>query len=325
MQLTDRQIEVIGQRLPEIQRRAKTRDPRIHAVGIGKKIFWGEFTEDDAIVFFVVEKGTPPNQVNVGDFIEFVVDGESLNVDTDIVEAMIPKFSSCSKERPVMGGNCVATAGTGLSGSVGGAIVALDKKTHYLVSAAHLLTDYGTKSVDADVIQPSDDANEKIGKLSHTGPEWPAGGGDMDADAALARIPGETTDISYDIAGIGTIAGTQPPKETMVVLVSGAETNAAMKASIDYVKCTVTVVHQQRQYTFRNVFKTKKISRNGDSGALAIEEEGDPPRKVVGLLFAHTSSPPPSVNHHEYTLFADVMDCIEVLAIAEWYWGKPPA
>lgn len=318
MQFTDQQITIIGNLLPGILRAARRTDHRVHSVGIGRA--GGGIGEDHAIVFFVTSKGDPLNPLNIDRSLRIVIDGDSVEVMTDIVETSMPTFAAvtyCDGTRPAEGGDCVATYGTGLSGTLGGAVVAPDKTKHYLVSAAHLLTKYGAMPQGSIVIHPANDGNATIGTLANVGPKWPASpfGGDMEADAALALID-HPQEISYTIIDIGEIAGTDTPSEKMDLLVRGAGTGQKKNATILYFQSATTVMHGQGEYTFTHAFFTPLISVQGDSGALAIEAAGGEPRKVVGLLFAQSD---------KFTIFADVNDCIDVLKISGWYWGRPPA
>lgn len=303
MRLTNQEMESVAERIPSLLAEWRERDSRIHGIGIGRI---GRDASDAVIAFLADE--TEEGVVQIPATIPFTfAAGERVEIETQLVKSAVPMFCYCVHERPALGGNCISSLGSGTVGTLGGVVVDPDSKTHYVVSAAHVLTNKGYLPLGTDVLQPND-ASKVIGKLSHLGPRWPLQSGTMKADASLAKV--NAADVSYDIFKIGTIAGTVTPAFGMAIKARGAATNAVQSEKIELTHISETI---ESLYTFTNLVATPRSSRQGDSGALAIEASS---LKVAGLLFAHND---------KYTYYATVDDVISVLEIENWYWGKPPS
>jgi hypothetical protein len=300
MQLTEQQNQIVASRIPGLLAEWREKDARIHGIGIG--IRGSGDSAEPIVAFFANVPGR--EQIQIPPTVTFSGHGESIDIDTKLVAVSAPMFAYCTDERPAFGGNCIASLGGGQVGTLGGVVVDPDKH-HYVVSAAHVLTAKGQLKVGTKVLQPND-ASRVIGTLTHLGPRWPVQGGSMKADAALAQVA--AADVSYDIFKIGTIAGTVTPQIGMAVKVRGAATDKVQDEKVTYIYVSETV---DSIYTFSNVVATTLISRQGDSGALAIEADS---LRVAALLFAHSD---------KLTYYASVDDVIDVLKIKGWNWGKP--
>lgn len=316
MRLNNDQISSASKSFPPQRLKAlQSADPGIHAIAIGAKRSGKEQQPmlDDAVIFFV-EKKEPPHSLpasrEIPHMVEVNVDGQRTLLPTDIVEAPRFEFAACTTTRPTQGGNCIAPADSGISGTLGG-IVIDPQGQRYIVSASHVLSNYGTAPMGQQIRHPH--TGTEIATLDSHGVRWPSRPGPMGADVALAKVTVASDVDGQVIAGFGIPTGQASPVRDMTVQVMGARMAKPRTAVIELFFPTADVRQLLNVYTFSNVFVTARISARGggDSGALAVDTATG---AVVGLLFAH---------NEQYSVYAGMGEMAQALGVdGTWSWGS---
>ncbi|AYF53604.1 hypothetical protein Z957_08355 [Clostridium sp. K25] len=265
-------------------------------VGMGYKVINGFCTCQKCITIFVTNK-IESNKINSKDLIPYCYKG----ILTDVMEINMPKVCSLTKRiRPTLGGYSIGV--DDLKAGTIGCLVA-DNKNDYILTCNHVVAGNVRGTVDKFVVQPAPKYGGKVpkdvvGLVSRFVPVDL--GGDFNyVDAAIVKT--DRSKASIAIAFIGPINRTSFTQIGEKVKKVGATTE--LTTGIIKTKYTSILINfLGRQVTFKNQITTTKMSDEGDSGSILLNDKNE----ALGMLMGDNST------ISIYNTISDVVESLEV-------------
>ncbi|KEI01882.1 S1 family peptidase [Clostridium botulinum] len=265
-------------------------------IGMGYKETNGFCTCQKCITTFVTNK-IKSNRINSKDLIPTFYKG----ILTDVVEMSIPRTCSLTKRiRPVLGGYSIGV--DGLKAGTTGCLVA-DNKHDYILTCNHVVAGNTIEKVNKVVVQPAPKFGGKVPKdavgLVRKFVPVNVRGEFNYVDAAIVQTDRSKSSIA--IAYVGPIKGTNFTKIGQKVKKVGATTE--LTTGIVKTKFTVIIIDfLGRQVTFKNQTTTTKMSDDGDSGSILLNDKNE----ALGMLMGNNST------ISIYNNITDVVQSLEV-------------
>lgn len=259
-------------------------------VGFGYKIRSGFYTGEKCIKVFVNTK-ISKDRLNHND----VIPNRYKGILTDVDEVGEFKFQMLNRKvRPLIGGYSIGANVLGHyinTGSIG--CLVKDNYNIYLLSSAHVLSDFNRLAPETSIVQPSlldgGAPIDEVGKLSRYIPLKAEGIFQKPKnliDAAIVRLD---VDAYTDIAFLGKLRGVDTVNLQEIVFKVGrtSEETSGMVTSIN-TTCEAVLQNQgkKEKYLFKDQILTSKMSEDGDSGAVLVKGN----KKVAGLLVGGSTS-----------------------------------
>ncbi|KEI02449.1 hypothetical protein ADU80_12280 [Clostridium botulinum] len=256
-------------------------------IGLGYKFIKGVPTCIKCIVVLVSKKNSI-NELTSKDIIPKVYKG----ILTDVMETGgINMSCSLNKRiRPVEGGYSIGSATNKEFGSL--ACLVTNGHLKYILANNHVIANENKASLGSHVLQPGIKdggvvSKDTIANLSKYMPlkffslgKFP----ENYVDCAIAEITNSSI-VSSKIAYIGIPKGTKIPKLNENVQKVGRTTERTLGKIIS-VGFTSIIKYDSGKALFRDLIVTTKMSDNGDSGSLLMDDKG----YGIGLLCSDTPS-----------------------------------
>lgn len=273
----------IGVRAVTLKTGQRVTRPNVVGVGVGRKLVRGRETEELSVAVSVIKK-LPETSLRREEIIPKEIEGIKTDViETGVIYAPLTPIGRRTRMRPAKGGCSIGhyniTAGTF------GCLVRRYGE-ELILSNNHVLANENKGLTGDPILQPgpydSGTSGDKIAELStfvHISFDY----GANKVDAALAR-PIDRRDVSLEIIGIGSPAGTAKAVLDIPVIKSG-RTTGVTRGRIIRTDYTARVEYSGgRTALFENQVVTWRISEGGDSGSVVLVDDETP--RVCGLLFA---------------------------------------
>ena len=207
---------------------------------------------------------------------------------TDVVE--IGRILPCTSTTPMRPARPGCSVGhlSGTGGTMGPIVVRQGATTLFFVGCAHVLAPRGQQSLADAVYQPapSYEGHRRIGTLCvtkrilYSSAGWP-----NLVDAALVEIddPAMVTPELREIGEAPSLVHDAPPAGAHLRLIGQASdlSHCTVEAAPSYV-----ALHYPRRAGFQQQILCNHAARPGDSGGIAIDEEG----RIVGLVIGASES-----------------------------------
>jgi hypothetical protein len=261
--------------------------PAIVGVGVSKKLAGEEDLGELGIVFYVREKLKGGDLDPALLIPPVILDPRGRAVLTDVRAVGEVTAQANIAASPIRSGFSVGHEG-GTTGTIG-AIVQVGGKPHIL-SAAHVLADYGLGSVGDRIFYPARPdggtvPDSAIATLTSFNALLPGAGYSNAADAALARIAADRVDdIDYAIPGAKRPLQVAVPYEGMRVTLTGRSAGAGAVSTVRDLHATVEPYYSGVGFVgFKDQVECPSYTSDGDSGALVIAADTG---EIVGLHIA---------------------------------------
>lgn len=254
--------------------------PNVFGVGLSYKCQNGFLTNQKCILVLVTKK-VPSNCLPSNCCIPPCYKG----IPTDIVSCGTFSLSSLTtRVRPAPGGYSIGPSASSSAGTLG--CLVKDSKNLYILSASHVLTDGGIYTEDTPIIQPAvaDGGRflaDRIALLKKSIPIYPSTSthGPLNyVDCAMASVLSKSA-VSPNIALVGAIHGLGTPAIGQKVKKVG-KTSELTTGILTALGLTTTLSVSGKEYLFVNQIMTTRMSSNGDSGSILLDEHSN----ALGLL-----------------------------------------